>query len=189
VLLTGGAEGAEGASGVDIGPTEVGPVSILGLDPLGMLSVRDDELLPGLSILDDELPMEGTSMIDDDDDPESLLGDGGAGSLGESGNDPGPALARGSGNAAAFASPAPIETELNPRPVMITALTTRCFAVTGSVVLNSTVVLTARLPVRPSYSRMYAPGLSTTCDFPSQQMSFQPQITSAGVELPLARPH
>jgi hypothetical protein len=118
-----------------------------------MLPALDVELVPGLSMLDDELPIE-----DDDDDPESLgpTGDG-SGPLGASGNDTRPAVATGSGNALAFATPAPIETELNPRPVTITALTTRCFVVLkgpvvlrGPVVLEGFVVLTVRLPVHPS---------------------------------------
>jgi hypothetical protein len=113
-------------------------VSVLGVDPPGMLSVLDVELLPGLPMLD-----EGISIIEDDD-PESLgpIGDG-PGSLGASGNDTGPAAATAWGNA--FATPAPIEIELNPKPVTITALTTRCF-----VVLKGPVVLTVRLPVNPS---------------------------------------
>jgi len=121
-------------------------VSVLGVDPPGMLSVLDVELLPGLPMLADELPIEGLSIIEDDDDPESLGPTGeGPGSLGASGNDTGPAIATGSGNALAFATPAPIEIELNPKPVTITALTTRWF-----VVLEGFLVLTVRLPVHPS---------------------------------------
>jgi hypothetical protein len=137
---------SEGPSGIDTGAIEVGPVSVLGVDPPGMLSVLDVELLPGLPMLADELPIEGLSIIEDDDDPESLGPTGeGPGSLGASGNDTGPAIATGSGNALAFATPAPIEIELNPKPVTITALTTRWF-----VVLEGFLVLTVRLPVHPS---------------------------------------
>jgi hypothetical protein len=166
----------EGPSGIDTGPIEVGPVSVLGVDPPEMLSVLDVELLPGLPMLDDGLLIEGISIIEDDDDPESLgpIGDG-PGSLGASGNDTGPAAATGSGNALAFATPAPIDIELNPKPVTITALTTRCFVVLkGLVVLKDPVVLTVRLPVHPSNAELYKPGLSRTCDFPPQPVSPQP---------------
>jgi hypothetical protein len=103
----------------------------------------DEPPIDGISILDDDDP---ESILDDeeDDDPESLLeDDDDPESLGDNGNDPGPAIATSSGNA--FATPAPVETELNPRPVTITAPATRCL-----VVLKGFVVLTVRLPVHPS---------------------------------------
>ena len=134
-------------------------MSVLEVDPLGMLSELDDELddelpMDGISILDDDEPK--SKLEDDDEEPESVLGDGGDGSLGDNGNDPGPAAATCSGNEVAFATPAPIETEVNPRPVKITALTTWRFALVAgailgdSVVLKGPVVLTVRLPVYPS---------------------------------------
>ena len=130
---------SEGASGIDIGPIDVGPVSVLEVDPPGMLPVLDDELLPGLSMLDDELPMDGISILEDDgDDPESLLGDGGDGSLGDSGNDTGPGATAGSGKAFAFAIAGPNRIKFTSMPAAIAAVRTRCF------------VVMMRLPVNPS---------------------------------------
>ena len=144
---------SEGASGIDTGPIDVGPVSVLEVDPPGMLPVLDDELLPGLSMLDDELPIDGISILedddddpkslleddeDDDDDPESLLGDGGDGSLGDSGNDTGPGATAGSGKAFAFAIAGPNRIKFTSMPAAIAAVRTRCF------------VVMMRLPVNPS---------------------------------------
>jgi hypothetical protein len=141
---------SEGASGIDTGPIDVGPVSVLEVDPPGMLPVLDDELLPGLSMLDDELPIDGISLLEDDDDdpkslleddeddPESLLGDGGDGSPGDSGNDTGPGATAGSGRAFAFAIAGPNRTKFTSMPAAIAAVRTRCF------------VVMMRLPVNPS---------------------------------------
>jgi len=147
-------------SGIDPAPIKVGPVSVLGVDPPGMLFVLDVELLPGLPMLDDGLSIEGMSILEDDDpkllleddddpkslleddddedDPESLLGDGGDGSLGDSGNDTGPGAAAGSGKAFAFAIAGPNRIKFTSMPAAIAAVRTRCF------------VVMMRLPVNPS---------------------------------------
>ena len=137
---------SEGASGIDIGPIDVGPVSVFEVDPPGMLPVLDDELpIDGISILEDDdddpkslLEDDDDDIDDDEDDPESLLGDGGDGSLGDSGNDTGPGAAAGSGKAFAFAIAGPNRIKFTSMPAAIAAVRTRCF------------VVMMRLPVNPS---------------------------------------
>jgi len=62
--------------------------------------------------------------IDDIDDPVSLGGDGGLGSLGDIGNGP-----AGSGNASAFAIAGPNRIRFTSMPVAIAAVRIRCFVV------------------------------------------------------------